>query len=110
VFTARCAQFPYITQIRFVFKRLITYYLGSGVIVVTIVTRLRVGGFRVQIPAGTSVFSLLQNVHAGPGSQPGSLGSSDRSVGLTTHILLVSRLRVSGAEVNLRWVKICTYI
>jgi hypothetical protein len=74
VFTARYAQHPYITQVPFVFKRFITYYLGSRDIVVSIATRLRFGGSRVRISAGTRAFSFLQNVHNGPGCHSGSLG------------------------------------
>ena len=102
MFTAWYGLSPYITQIHFVFKMLITYYIGRRDIVVSIVTRLRVGGSRVRIPAGTRAFSFLQNFHTPPGSHPGSLGSSDRSARLTTHIPQVSRLRVSGAEDDLR--------
>ena len=80
VFTAQLAQSPYITQIPVFFKSLVRNYLGSHDIVVSIVTRLRVWGYRVCIPAGTRAFSFLQNVHTGPGSHLGSLRSSDRSV------------------------------
>ena len=74
MFTARYALSPYITQIPFVFKSLITHYLGSRYIIVSIVTRLRVGGSRVRIPAGRREFSFLQNINTGPVSHVGSLG------------------------------------
>jgi hypothetical protein len=108
VFTARYARSPYITQITFVFKRLITYHPDSLDNVISIVTRLWVGGSRFRIPAGTRAFSFLENDHTDPGSHPGCQGSSDRSLSLNTHILLVSGLRMSGVENDLRWVKMCS--
>lgn len=70
-----------------------------------IVTSLRVGWSRVQIPVWARDLSFLQNVQISPGTHPAkysvgtgviSLGCSGLSVKLHLHLHLVLTLRMSG--------------
>ena len=71
----------------------------------SIVTRLRVGRSRVQIPVWARDLSFFQNVPAGPGTHPAtysvgtgviSQGYSNLSMKLTIHLHLVLTFRMSG--------------
>ena len=74
---------------------------------VSVVIRLRVGRFEVQVPAGATDFALLQNAQALSGAHPASclvstgglfnLVQSGRAVKLTTDLHLVPSLRLTVA-------------
>ena len=80
--------------------------LHAGFAYYGIWTKVRPGRSGVRIPTGSRHFSLLQNVQNGSGTQTASCTTgtgvlsqkkSDRGVKLTSHLLLVLKLGMSGA-------------